>query len=131
MMMLLLKSRNTLVISAVLFLIVVLLLRLSAGFLGDNVVRIVGAIFAGKAENIPLLDFGTIDMSWLNPTSWSMDDVTSNVNQWLHEMIDSVLPAVIGSLNMTMTQAIITMQSEVWGGTTVSSSQLIKAKLFV
>lgn len=130
MVMLLLKSRNTLVISAVLFLVVVVLLRLSAGFLGDNVVRIVGAIFAGKAENIPLLDFGTINLEWLDPSTWSMDGVTSNINQWLHEMIDSVLPAVISLFNVTMTQSIMAVQSEVWGGTTINSSQWMKIKLF-
>lgn len=102
------KSRNTMVTSAVLFLIVVILLRLSGGFFEDNIVRVVGAIFGGSAENIPLLDFGSIDLSWLNPDSWSMSDMMSGINGWLHQMIDSVLPAFISFLNVGMITVIIT-----------------------
>lgn len=105
--MLLLKSRNTMVISAVVFLIIVILLRLSGGFLGDNIERIVGAIFAGNAEKIPLLDFSSTDWSWLNPSEWSVDNIKEGINQWLHDMIDSVFPAVINTLNIAMINFIV------------------------
>lgn len=95
------------VISAVVFLIIVILLRLSGGFLGDNIERIVGAIFAGNAEKIPLLDFSSTDWSWLNPSEWSVDNIKEGINQWLHDMIDSVFPAVINTLNIAMINFIV------------------------
>ncbi|WP_078598401.1 hypothetical protein [Evansella clarkii] len=94
-----LKSRNTMVTSAVLFLLVVILLRFAGGFFEDNVVRIVGAILGGNAEKIPILDFSSVNLSWMNPANWSMDEFASGINQWLHEMVDSILPAFIGTLN--------------------------------
>ncbi|MCR6108701.1 hypothetical protein HXA34_20605 [Salipaludibacillus agaradhaerens] len=103
-----LKSRNTMVASAVLFLLVVVLLRIAGGFFEDNIVRVIGAIFGGSAENIPLLDFSTIDFSWMNPSNWSMEEFTSGVNQWLHDMIDSVLPAFINTLNIGAIMTTIT-----------------------
>lgn len=96
----LLKSRNTLVVSAVLFLLVVILLRLTSGFIEDNIVRVIGSIAGGAAESIPLIDFGTIDLSWINPMNWSFDGIATNVNEWLHTMIDSVLPAFIHTMNL-------------------------------
>lgn len=95
-----LKSRNTMVTSAVLFLLVVILLRFTGGFFEDNIVRVVGSIFSGNAENIPLLDFSSVDVSWLNPANWSMDEFMTGVNEWLHNLIDSVLPAVINTVNL-------------------------------
>lgn len=94
-----LKSRNTLVSSAVLFLLVVIMLRFTGGFFEENVVRVVGSIFGGNAENIPLLDFSTIDLSWINPLNWSMDGITEKVNLWFHDMIDSIMPATIAAFN--------------------------------
>lgn len=102
-----LKSRNTMVTSAVLFLLVVILLRFTGGFFEENIVRVVGSISGGSAENIPLLDFSSVNMSWLNPSNWSMDDFTSGINEWLHEMIDSVLPAVINTVNIGAITALI------------------------
>lgn len=103
-----LKSRNTMVTSALLFLLVVILLRFSGGFFEDNIVRVVGSISGGNAENIPLINFSSVDMSWLNPADWSMDKFTSGINEWLHEMIDSILPAVINTVNVGAIAAIIT-----------------------
>ncbi|MCC2252095.1 hypothetical protein JUJ52_19375 [Virgibacillus sp. AGTR] len=103
-----LKSRNTMVASAVLFLLVVILLRCAGGFVEDNIVRVVGSIFGGSAENIPLIDFSSIDLSWINPANWSMDEIISGVNQWLHDIIDSILPAVINTLNIGVITAIAT-----------------------
>lgn len=105
--MLVLKSRNTLVISAMVFLIIVILLRLSGGFLADNIERITGAIFAGNADKIPLLDFSSIDFSWLNPANWSVSGIKEAINEWLHDMVDSVLPAVINSVTIAMANVIV------------------------
>ncbi|MGX1195887.1 hypothetical protein [Metabacillus sp. SLBN-84] len=95
-----LKSRNTMVTSAVLFLLVVILLRFTGGFFEDNIVRVVGSISGGNAENIPLLDFSSVNMSWLNPSNWSTEEFASAINGWLHDMIDSVLPAFIHMTNV-------------------------------
>lgn len=103
-----LKSRNTMVTSAVLFLLVVILLRFTGGFFEENIVRVVGSISGGSAENIPLLDFSSVNLSWLNPANWSMDQFMTGVNEWLHEMIDSVLPAVINTVNLGAIAAIAT-----------------------
>lgn len=116
----LLKSRNTMVVSAVLFLLVVILLRLSGGFFEDNIVRVVGSIFGGSAEEVPLLDFSSVNLSWMNPANWSIDDVTSGVNQWLHDVIDSILPAVINTINAGAIAAAISRMKLV--GATVAKS---------
>lgn len=105
------------IVSAVLFLIVVVLLRLSGGFLGDNVVRIVGAITGGNAENIPLLDFSSIDVSWLNPANWSLDGITEGINEWLHEVVDSVLPAMINTLSISMFHVIVIARTNILSAT--------------
>lgn len=101
-----LKSRNTMITSAILFLLVVILLRFTGGFFEDNMVRVVGAIFGGSAENIPLLDFSSINMSWLNPANWSLNEIMTNINGMFHDIIDSVLPAVINMINMGAISAI-------------------------
>jgi hypothetical protein len=103
-----LKSRNTMVTSAVLFLLVVILLRFTGGFFEDNIVRVIGSISGGSAENIPLFDFSSVDVSWLNPTNWSMEQFMTGVNGWLHNMIDSVLPAVINTVNLGAVTTIAT-----------------------
>ncbi|PAE87689.1 hypothetical protein CHH61_03530 [Shouchella clausii] len=103
-----LKSRNTMVTSAVLFLLVVILLRCTGDFVQDNIVRVIGSIFGGSAENIPLIDFGSVDLSWMNPANWSMGEIMSGVNQWFHDMIDSVLPAFINTLNIGAITALVT-----------------------
>lgn len=125
--MLLLKSRNTMVISAVVFLIIVILLRLSGVLLGDNINRIVGAIFAGNAEKIPLLDFSSTDWSWLNPSEWSVDNIKEGINQWLHHMIDSVFPAVINTLNIAMINFIVIAKAT----TATTTTNLAKASIIV
>lgn len=103
-----LRSRNTMVTSAVLFLLVVILLRFTGGFFEDNIVRVIGTISGGSAENVPLLDFSSLDVSWLNPADWSMSEFMTGVNEWLHDMIDSVLPAVINTINLGAIAAIVT-----------------------
>lgn len=106
--MMLFKSRNTMVTSAVLFLIVVILLRVTGGFLEENIVRVVGSIFAGNAENIPLIDFSSMNFAWLNPESWSLHGIAENINGWAHNMIDSVLPAFINTVNIATITAVLT-----------------------
>lgn len=110
-----LKSRNTLVLSAFLFLAVVVMLRISGGFFEENAVRVVGSIFGASAENIPLLDFSTVNVSWLNPAEWSADGLTENINSWLHSMIDSVLPAFIYIFNASMIHLAVITRAE-WLG---------------
>lgn len=104
----LLKSRNTMVTSAVLFLLVVILLRFTGGFFEENIVRVIGSIAGGSAENIPLLDFSSVNFSSLNPANWSMDGFTLSINEWLHNMIDSILPAFINTLNVGAITTILT-----------------------
>lgn len=109
------SSRNTLVASAFVFLAVVLLLRLSGGFFEDNIVRVTGAIFGGNAENIPLLDFSSIDVSWLNPAEWSNLNAQETFNTWLHETIDVVIPATISALNVAVIHWIALVRADVLG----------------
>lgn len=96
------------VTSAVLFLLVVILLRFTGGFFEENIVRVVGSISGGTAENIPLLDFSTVDTSRLNPSNWSMDKFMTGVNEWMHDVIDSVLPAMINTINIGAITAVLT-----------------------
>ena len=96
------KSRNTMVVLAVFFLILVVLLRLAGGFLGNNIERIVAIIFKGGGEEIPLVDFSSIDLANLNPMNWSPSDITKTINNWLHDLIDNILPAVIYTFNLSM-----------------------------
>lgn len=110
-----LKSRNTMVASAVLFLAVVVLLRFTGGFFEDNVVRVVGSIFGGNAESIPLLDFSNFSFASLNPAEWSTAGITEGVNQWFHNMIDSVLPAMIYSFNATVIHMAVFSRIELMG----------------
>lgn len=101
--------------SALVFLAVVLLLRLSGGFFGDNIVRVTGAIFAGNAENIPLLDFSTVDVSWLNPAEWGNMNLQESFNSWLHETIDVVIPAAISMMNVAVVHWIAMVRADVLG----------------
>lgn len=109
------SSRNTLVASALVFLAVVLLLRLSGGFFGDNIVRVTGAIFAGNAENIPLLDFSTIDVSWLNPAEWGNMNLQESFNSWIHETVDVVIPAAISMMNVAVVHWIALVRADILG----------------
>lgn len=110
-----LKSRNTLVLSAFLFLAVVIMLRLSGGFFEENAVRVIGSIFGASAENVPLLDFSTVNVSWLNPAEWTTDGITQDINTWLHTMIDSVLPAFIYMFNASMIHLAVITRAEWFG----------------
>lgn len=110
-----LQSRNTLIASAMLFLTVVILLRFTGGFFEENVVRVVGSIFGGGAEHIPLLDFSSINLAMFNPAEWSMDNITNGINQWFHNMIDSVLPAMIYSFNATAIHMAVFTRVEMMG----------------
>lgn len=108
-MVMVLKSRNTMVASALVFLGVVILLRLTGGLVEENIVRIAGSIFAGNAESVPMVDIGSVNWSVLDPSGWSLDAITQSINGWLHEVIDSVLPAFIYSVNVaTVHVAVIT-----------------------
>lgn len=109
------SSRNTLVASAFVFLAVVLLLRLSGGFFEDNIVRVTGAIFAGNAENIPLLDFSTIDLSWMQPDQWQHMNPQESFNLWLHDTIDVVIPAAISASNVIVVQWIVIARADIFG----------------
>lgn len=119
-MMVLIKSRNTMVFSAVIFLVVVVLLRLTGGLFEDNIVRVVGSIFGGNAEDIPLIDFGSLNLSWLNPTTWSMEDTMSGFNEWLHETIDSVLPGIIHTLNLSTIHILAVVRTNAVGATALA-----------
>lgn len=120
--MFLLKSRNTLVISAVLFLLVVILLRLSSLLIKDNVVGIVEAIVGGNMENIKIIDFASIDFSWIHPSNWSIDAITETLNRWMHDLIDNVMPAAISALNLTLVNvALVAKTTEGAGVVAVAS----------
>lgn len=120
-----LKSRNTMVTSALLFLAVVILLRFSGAFLEDNVVRVVGSIFGGSAENVPLLDFSTVNVSWLNPADWSVDAMTQGVNDWMHSIIDTVLPAVIYAFNASMIHFAVITRADALTAVLVKGSTVV------
>lgn len=109
------KSRNTLLASAFVFLGIVLLLRLSGGFFEDNAVRVVGAIFGSSAEKVPLIQVEQISLASLgvDPSVWSLDAFKTSINSWTHEMVDTVLPATIYSLNAMMIHMVSMMRVEV------------------
>ena len=108
-----LRTRNTAVITAILFLIVVIVLRVVANVFGSNIEQMVGAIFAGSAEDIQVFDLGSIDLSWLNPETWSFDEIASGLNAWFHSIVDAVFPAVISSVSHTPVYPIVAIQPEV------------------
>lgn len=119
----LLKSRNTMVASAIVFLGVVILLRFTGIVVEDNIARIAGSVFAGNAESIPLIELQSINTAWFDPSVWSMDTVTQAINTWLHDVIDSVLPAVIYTLNASVIHfAIITRVEWVGALSTVAKA---------
>lgn len=120
-----LKSRNTMVTSALLFLAVVILLRFSGAFLEDNVVRVVGTVFGGSAESVPLLDFSTVNVSWLDPSSWSMASLTESVNGWMHSAIDAVLPAVIYAFNASMIHFAVITRADAFAAVLVKGSTVV------
>lgn len=107
-----LKSRNTLVATAIFFIIIVLVLKFASGFFESNVERVMGAILGGKAESIPLIDFGSIDLSWLNPANWSTEGIRDAINEKAHEIVDSILPAVIHMANLAVIQFAVVLRAE-------------------
>lgn len=101
------------IIFAILFLIIVILLRFTGNVVSHNVVGIVGAMFGEKAESVPLLSFQSVDFSGLNPANWSPDHMMTGINEWLHKVIDTVLPAVIQVMTISMVHAVVIARMDV------------------
>lgn len=108
-----LKSRNAVLTSAIMFLIVVIALRLLNGVFEDSFLGIINLTLGDKAEGVPLIDWSSL--SWMNPGNWSLDGLSENINGWVHDLVDSVLPAVVYMFEITTLYAIILMRTKVAG----------------
>lgn len=108
-----LKSRNAVLTSAIMFLIVVIALRLLNGVFEDSFLGIINLTLGDKAEDVPLIDWSSL--SWMNPSNWSLDGLRESINGWVHDLVDSVLPAIIYTLEFTTLYLIILMRTKVAG----------------
>lgn len=113
--MLMLKSRNMMVVTALLFLFVVIMLRASGGLLEDNIARVVGSIFGGSAETIPVFEPDVSSIAWLNPTGWEPSGWLTKINDWAHNVVDSILPAFIHTFNVASASILMTARQNVIG----------------
>lgn len=105
-----LKSRNAVLTSAIMFLIVVIALRLLNGVFEDSFLGLINITLGDKAEGVPLIDWSSL--SWMDPGNWSMDGLTESINGWVHDLVDSVLPAMIYMIEITTMYAVILMRTQ-------------------
>lgn len=97
------QSRNTIIVSAILFLLGVGLLRLSGGVIEDNVLRILTAVTNGQFKDIPLFDISSIKFEKLTSEHWNGEQMRRDINKWAHDVLDSILPAFIGTASFLTT----------------------------
>lgn len=108
-----LKSRNALLTSAIMFFIIVIVLRLMSDVFEDSFLGVINLTLGDKAEGVPLIDWSSL--SWMNPGNWSLDGLTENINGWVHDMVDAILPAGMLMLEATTLYAIVLMRTETAG----------------
>jgi hypothetical protein len=108
-----LKSRNALLTSAIMFLIIVIVLRLMSGVFEDSFLGIINLTLGDKAEGVPLIDWSSL--SWMILANWSLDGLSESVNGWVHDMVDAILPAGMLMLEATTLHAIALMRAETAG----------------
>lgn len=97
------QSRNTLIVSAILFLVGVFLLRMSGGVIEDNVLRILTAVSNGQLKDVPLFDPSSIPFDKLSSDHWNGEQMRKDINEWAHDFLDSILPAFIGTVSFAIT----------------------------
>ena len=105
-----LKSRNALLTSAIMFLIIIIALRLMSDVFEDSFLGIINLTLGDKAEGVPLIDWSSL--SWMNPGNWSLDGLPETINGWVHDMVDSILPAGMLMFEATTLYAIVLMRTK-------------------
>lgn len=100
-------------VSAIMFLIVVVALRLMGGVFEDSMLGIINLAFGEKAEDVPLIDWSSL--SWMDPSEWSGEGFKEAINEWVHKMIDSILPAMVYLFHVSIVHAVIYVRMKVAG----------------
>lgn len=95
------------------FLVVVIALRMMSGVFEDSILGIIGLTLGERAEGVPLIDWSSL--SWMNPSGWSTDGIKDAINGWVHDVVDSILPAFIYTFHITTIYAMMIVRVKVAG----------------
>jgi len=93
-------SKNMLIVSALFLLGFVIFSRLGSFVFMSNSDMIVDGLIAG--QDVGLLIKEAFLTSAVNPMNWTWSNSLSTINQWLHEFIDVIFPAIIVSIDTTV-----------------------------
>lgn len=101
-----LRSRNTLIMFAILFLVMTVTFKFLVGFIVDNIIIYTGTIMETGTFDPAIFEVGwdKIDFSQLNPTRWNFNELKQSINGNLHEIVDLIAPALINIMSMVMAQ---------------------------
>lgn len=110
--MLALKSRNHVIIFAIVFLLVIVTVKFAVGVISGSIVSGISTLMAsntGKAilkTSIPKIDFNKFI-----PRNWDVDGMLTKINKSAHNMIDVIFPSFVNSMSIFYTQSIILIKS--------------------
>lgn len=107
------KSRNTLIIFIILFLVFALSFKYVMRFVVDNIIIFTGTVVdSGHVDPSAFeVSWDSVDFSKLNPMLWQMDEIKKSLNVQLHDLVDIIAPAIINLLRMVVIQSHLLNQS--------------------
>lgn len=108
-----LKSRNTLIMFVVLFLVFIICFKFGVGLIVDNIIIYTGTLIESGNINPSKFKIGwdSLDFSKLNPMLWQLENVKESINESLHELVDLIAPAVINLISMVVAQTVLLKRS--------------------
>lgn len=118
-------SKNTLVLSAIFFLIIVVILRFSSDAVLSQSDKFIGAVM--KGQDVGEAAIGAVKDSAINPDTWSWGKTLEAINTWLHQFVDTVFPAFLSLIDVTTTSmvAVLGIESKV-----IMESEMMKPRFW-
>lgn len=108
-----LRSRNTLIIFSILFLVMTIAFKFFVGFIVENIIIYTGTIMESGKFNPSIFEIGwdKIDLTKLNPMLWKVKELKQSINSQLHEIVDLIAPALVNIMSMVLAQSIVIKKS--------------------
>lgn len=112
------RSRNTLIIFALLFFTFVISFKFIIGFAVDNIIIFTGTIvdsgyidpskFELSSYDLSMfeIDWSLFDLSKLNPLLWKFEELKGSINGSLHDLVDVIAPALINTASVVSAQIV-------------------------
>lgn len=103
------RSRNNLIIFALVFFGFIISFRTALGFIADNIIVFTATVtesgFVDSSSfELVSFDWEGVDFSFLNPTSWDFDQWRHTTNGKLHDLVDIIAPALVNLMRVVLTQ---------------------------